>query len=584
MRISVRVWQTALFVTVILVAMLILSSTLFGALQRSILNTSLNVLDNNASELSALLGPDFPLTASSTADIRDQVGRFADVFGNDVWVYDAGGSLVERRQLTPGMRQPLLSAAIVGALSETGHFGVTRFGNPNVFIASRAIYRDNNRVGAVVVAERGDQAQAVVTAARDQLTITFWIALAISGLLGFVFSDLITRQVKRMSQAALAIAGGDFGQRLRRGRLPDEIGDLADSFNLMAGQLGEAFTAIQGQEREISAVVEAMAEGVVAVDSARVVRHANPVAARLLAADPNNFVGRHLEEVVRTDELLTPIDEALSGRQVSETVDHGGRVLLLHATPIAAAEGIAGAALLIMDITEQKRWEEAQREFIANASHEMRTPIAAMRGFLELLESGAKEKRAVRDEFLKTMQAEVDRLQRLVADLFTLAQLDSGRMRLDVSAQPVEELVGDVVAVMGPLADAAGVRIETDLAVSLASVMCDRDRTVQVLIGFVDNALKHSSAGDTVTVWARFEASKVAIGVRDTGPGVPDASLARIFDRFYRAVDEHDAARRGAGLGLSIAKEIVEAHGSRISVDSRPGEGTDFSFTLDRAA
>lgn len=586
MRISVRLWQTALFVTVVLVASLILSVALVGSLADSMEEVSRQALSKDVRELAESLSPRFPLDPQSRVRLRERVARFAEIFEDDVWVYDASGDLVDRRRI----REPspeLLEEAKRAALEGDRPYVFVHYGpESDVAIASQAIRdKEGRRVGAAIVVDREAGAQSIVVRARDQIRVTFLIAVVVAGLLGFVFSEIIRRQVNALSGAATSIAEGHFGRRLKRGWLPDEIGALADTYNRMAARLGEAFEAVTGQERETAAVVEAMAEGLIAVDAGRVIKQVNPVAADLLGIDALGSRGRPVDEVIGAEELLGPIDDALSGRHESETITLGQRILLLHATPVTASEGPSptGAVLLLRDVTEQKRWEQAQRQFIATASHEMRTPIAALRGFLELLEGGAKDKQEVRDDFLRTMEAEVDRLQRLVGDLFTLAQLDAGRMRLNLAPHAVEEIIGDVVAVMGPLADEAGVALTTELGVAAPMVLCDRDRIVQVLVGFVDNALKHSHREGEVTVYARREGASVRVGVKDTGPGIPADVRGKIFARFFQGSGETDGVMRGAGLGLAIAREIVEAHGGTIAVESEPGWGADFYFLLRQA-
>jgi two-component system phosphate regulon sensor histidine kinase PhoR len=180
---------------------------------------------------------------------------------------------------------------------------------------------------------------------------------------------------------------------------------------------------------------------------------------------------------------------------------------------------------------------------------------------------------------MRTMQLEVDRLGRLVADLLTLAQLEAGTLALDLQPESAEALVGRVCAIMRALADRAGVSIAVELPDGDLQVLADRDRIVQVLLGFVDNALKHSGAGDVVRLEAQRRGQRVIFLVADSGPGVEAEDVPRIFDRFYRA-DEARSAPRGAGLGLAIAKEIVEAHGSAISVERTPGGGATFTFDL----
>ncbi len=273
----------------------------------------------------------------------------------------------------------------------------------------------------------------------------------------------------------------------------------------------------------------------------------------------------------------------MAGASASAVTSAGERVILLHGTPITSIEGTTdGAVLLMADITEQKRLESAQRRFVADASHELRTPISALKGLIELLTTGAKDDPKVRDDFLNTMSLEIDRLGRLVADLLTLAQLEGGGLSLTREVVPVVELFGEVTSVMHKLAEDSGVTVAIELADETLDVYCDRDRIMQVLLGFVGNALKHTGPEGTITLRASATDRTVTLAVKDDGAGIGPEALPRLFDRFFR-VDESRASSRGTGLGLSIAKEIVEAHGSSIDVESRPGEGSTFSFELPRA-
>ena len=448
-------------------------------------------------------------------------------------------------------------------------------------VAGKAVYDPSgHRSGSVVVAGTPDGELAVLDAARSRLWITFWVALIVAGALGFAFSEFIGRRVRAMSKAAAAIAAGDFSQRLPVGLVPDEIRDLANSYNGMAVRLGEAFSAIHQREREITAVVVSMAEGVIAFGSDGTVRVMNPEAKRLLDDPDIDLVGAPVDAVTSDPAVLDAIGAGLSGRAAAAVAALGRRTVLLHCTPLLDDDGATiGAVLLLSDITEQRRLEDAQRRFVANASHEMRTPIAALKGLLELLEDGAKDDPQVRDDFMRTMQLEVDRLGRLVTDLLTLAQLEAGTFKLDLQPESAEALVGRVCAIMHALAERAGVAISVELPDGDAQVMADRDRIVQVLLGFVDNALQHSTRGDGVTMRVRVSGADAVLEVADEGPGVEPELVPRLFDRFYRA-DEARGGLRGAGLGLSIAKEIAEAHGTSVEVSPTPGGGATFGIEL----
>jgi two-component system phosphate regulon sensor histidine kinase PhoR len=211
----------------------------------------------------------------------------------------------------------------------------------------------------------------------------------------------------------------------------------------------------------------------------------------------------------------------------------------------------------------------------------MRTPVAALKGMLELLVDGAQDVPEVRDDFMRTMQVEVDRLGRLVADLLTLAQLEAGSLRVAPAPESAAELLEGVARVMTTLAEQAGVTLSVEVPDTDLRVLADRDRIAQVLLSFTDNALKHSPTGATVHLSAQRRDGSVRLEVADEGVGIDADELSRVFERFYRS----DAARAGggAGLGLAIAKEIVEAHGSTIDVTSTPGSGTTFGFELPTA-
>jgi signal transduction histidine kinase len=353
----------------------------------------------------------------------------------------------------------------------------------------------------------------------------------------------------------------------------------------MAATLGETFSVLREREREIAAVVESMGEGVVAFGRDGAVRVINPEAMLLFerAETGEETLDIHVAELTDSEPVRELVVDGLSGSNVSGTAALGERTVLLHVTPIITAErSLEGAVLIMSDVTERQRLEEAQRRFVANASHEMRTPIAALKGLLELLTAGAAEEPETRDDFLRTMSLEADRLGRLVADLLTLAQLEAGDLSLRQERVLVVELVENVTTVMRPLAENSGQTIDIDLSDTELAVSCDRDRITQVLLGFVDNALRHSQGDGRIVLGAHEHDGLVALEVSDDGPGIDPETIPRLFDRFFRP-DESRGTTKGTGLGLSIAKEIIDAHDSTVRVESQLGQGSTFSFDLPSA-
>ncbi|MDZ4169219.1 MAG: ATP-binding protein [Coriobacteriia bacterium] len=578
---SIRLWQTGSFIAVVVVAMLILSGSLSAGLKRTLTVQVETGELRNAAALTQRLAPDFQPGTSGMANVKTTVREYRNIYGGGVWVYDSEGDLVESA-FDAAPIEPVLEAARLSGSQENASYAASDLRRDGWVVASKPLTsKDGEVLGVVVTSSAVERPVAILAAVRDRLWISFWVSLAVAGLLGFAFSELISGRIRAMSAAAAAIAAGDFEQRLPTTLVPDEIRDLALSYNSMATTLGDAFGALQDSQRQISAVVESMAEGLLALDGRGVVRVANPEALRLLGLTDREVVGAAIATAIDAPEIADLLRDGLAGHQSVRSIELGSSVVLLHCTPLLDSEGTSeGAVLLLADITEQRRIEDAQRRFVADASHEMRTPVAALKGMLELLEDGAKNVPEVRDDFIKTMQLEADRLSRLVADLLTLAKLEAGNLQLEPVSLQAEDLVSDVARVMTTLAEQAGVALVTDTAADL-SVDADRDRVVQVLLSFTDNALKHSPRGTRVTLSARALGENVRFEVADQGPGISPDEAARVFERFYRA-DTSRSGGGGTGLGLAIAKEIVEAHGSHIEVSSTPGDGTVFAFSLAR--
>jgi len=617
-RASIRLWQTALFIIVIVVAMLILSGSLSAGLRDTLSEKAEAAELRNAAALARRLEPEFPVTVESMERVRGVLAEYRGIYGGGIWVYDRDGTLLESAA-EDGPSDDSLERARIGGLAENPPYASTDLRANGWVVAARSLKGPGgSREGVVVTASSVADSLEVLSDVRSRLWVTFWVSLLAAGLLGFGFSQLMSRRIKAMSVAAAAIAGGDFEQRLPTGFVPDEVHDLALSYNSMAVKLGEAFGAIQESQRQIEAVVDSMAEGVIAFDSDGVIRVINPEAVRLLeeSGEPHDascrehggtassagaaagaangsgasgggeqeLLGCRAEDIITEPGLIEVIHAGLAGESSVKTAPLGKFMVLMHATPLLDATGsVEGAVLLMADVTEQYRIEDAQRRFVADASHEMRTPIAALKGMLELLEDGAKEVPEVRDDFIHTMQVEADRLSRLVNDLLTLARLEAGTLELKITAEYVASLLGDVASIMHTLAEDAGVTLAVDLPDGDQRVLGDRDRIVQVLLSFTDNALKHSPSGSTIHLRASLRGQRVLLEVADEGEGIEAEQLERVFERFFRA----DAARAGgggAGLGLAIAKEIVEAHDADIEVSSAPGEGTTFGFMLPLAS
>jgi two-component system, NtrC family, sensor histidine kinase KinB len=443
---------------------------------------------------------------------------------------------------------------------------------------------------------KSDAARRAASSRRDVVT---WVSIAslILGLLASVWLlRRLLRPLDRLSMAVRRIAEGDLAARAAVVGT-DEIARLAAEFNEMAAHLetyrksslGELLQAQQTSQAAIDSltdpvVVFTVDGGVLASNQAAdaLLRLDEPGAAPLAMAEPE--LRATLEQVV---------DHVRSGRgpyqprgfeeAVKTAGPEGERHLLPRATPLYGEEGgVAGVTVILQDVTRLRRFDELRNNLVATVAHELRTPLTSLRMAIHLAVEGATgELTSKQLDILGAAREDCERLQTIVDDLLDLARFQSGRVELERRPTEPEQLVTDAIEAQRGEAEHRHVRLVAQVTPSLDPVLVDSGRLALVFANLISNALRHTPAGSLVTVSAEPLGPRVRFSVADTGSGIPAEHLARVFDRFYRVPGSSSA---GAGLGLSIAREIVEAHGGEIRADSTPGAGATFWFTLPTAA
>lgn len=417
------------------------------------------------------------------------------------------------------------------------------------------------------ISERPEEVQSALQALAGQRLTALVVASLVAGLIGFLAASLITSRVKRLATAAGELAEGNLDAPVHpRGR--DEIGDLGRTLDSMRVALAETFDALSSERDRLSAIFTSLGEAVIVVDPDGDVRFANPAAAGLIGEDGS---------VV--DALRPWIRRATHrGSAESDHVQIGERVFAIGARYLPAERS---ALLVVRDRTDELRRDQAEREFVSNAAHELRNPIAGMSGAIEVLRSGAKDDPEAREHFLDRLATDIDRVSRLTKALLTLARMEAvGEGEADVVSVGIS--VSEAVAALEPHPEGVGLRTEVD---SDLVARADPVLLRQILIGLLTNAFKHTPAPGTVTLRAHLEneegEGRVVIEVDDTGTGIRADEQDRVFDRFYRGSGSLE--REGFGLGLAIAKRMVDVMGGEISVDSEEGRGSTFRVEL-RAA
>ncbi|MCR4420285.1 MAG: ATP-binding protein [Clostridia bacterium] len=393
-----------------------------------------------------------------------------------------------------------------------------------------------------------------------------------------------TRRLEELTSTVAAAAAGDL-KRHASILTGDEVGRLAGYFNEILHRWRESLRQVSQEKEQLNAVLTSMSDGVLAVDQWGRILLVNRAAREMLALGENEPVGRTLLAAVRNRELDATVQAVLSeGRPVDRefTFSPGGRrVYRVSAVPILGEEGRReGAVLVLRDVTRIRQLEKMRSEFVANVSHELRTPLTSIRGFAETLLEGAVDDPEVRTRFLGIIISEANRLQRLIEDILVLSYLEDRQARLKEGRATLPGVVAEVVALLGPLAEAKGVEMRQEVSPALPPVNMHPDYLRQVMVNLLDNAIKFTPSGGRVEILCRAAGQGVEVEVRDTGIGIPAEALPRLFERFFRVDKARSRELGGTGLGLAIVKHLLERHGGTIWVRSAPGRGSSFTFTV----
>lgn len=416
-----------------------------------------------------------------------------------------------------------------------------------------------------------------------QMNRVIWYGGLVAISVSFLITYLITRRTIRplvlLTQAAQSIAAGNFDD-IPRSNYRNEIGVLTRAFSHMSLQIQNQLAAIEAEKKKFSKIVEQMADGIIIVDDEGKVLLINP-AARILLSDIKEVeIGKSLAQTIRyyqIVELWNKTIETKNSQSAYFELQKTQKYVHVISSILEGAETF-GVLMLFQDMTHQRNLERMRQEFVSNVSHELRTPLASMRALNETVERSIEIDPTSAKHFLSRMGIEIEKLDQMVMELLDLARIESGRVQLQKSPCDLSQLLTQSVNRMKMQAERAGIEISAHCSESLPVIKIDVERIEQVLINLIHNAIKFTPPDGKITLTAEMERNSIIIRVQDTGVGIAEEDLPRIFERFFKT----DRARSsgGTGLGLSIAKHIVEAHGGKIWVDSKPGAGSTFSFSL----
>jgi len=409
--------------------------------------------------------------------------------------------------------------------------------------------------------------EEIFARARNGVLAAGLISFLLAAVLALLFSRAVSRPITELRDVARSIAAGE---RRRHPALaaPGEVGDLADAIHRLAEQLEARLSALTAERSILSALVETLNEGVIAISPEHEVVRINDTGRRLLSIDRPAPFG--MDFLPREATLRSAISRALSGTETEpEEVIIGDNTVALTARPLVNG----GAVVALFDLTPIRKLEAVRRDFVANVSHELRTPLTIVGGFAETLQDPdiPPEKRS---EFAKTIFTNTQRMQRIVDELLDLSRIESGHWKPRPQEVRIAEVAAEVFGRVGETAKSKGIALDTRPEPGADVVYADQTALEQILLNLVENAVRYTGERGRITIETRRAANGVDLIVSDTGAGIPPEHLARIFERFYRADSGRSRESGGTGLGLAIVKHLVEAHGGSVRADSVLGAGT----------
>ncbi len=406
------------------------------------------------------------------------------------------------------------------------------------------------------------------------------LVIALAG--SFIITRTVTRPVSELTRAVRQTASGDLGHTVGRYG-SGEIRELAVAFNNMSLELGDVISRLSQNSETLSAILSHITDGVLLTDASGNVVLANRAAGAIFNFDEADAAGKSAVEVLRDHQAVELVRSCLiTGRGKSLQFESALKHRFLYASVLPLPYGRTGGALLLLqDLTDILALQTMRRELIGNISHEFLTPLAGIAAIAETLRDGASADEAVEQDFLAKILAETERLAQMVRELGELARIEGAQPQLKIEDVDINRLVLETAAEIAPLAEKNGLKLSQRLAAGLPLLHADPDRLRHVLLNLMHNAVKFTPPGGEIIMGSRLQGGEVVITVADTGIGIAPEALPHVFERFYKA--DRSRSKGGSGLGLAIVKHTVQAHGGRVWVESVPGRGAAFSFSLPTA-
>ena len=599
MKKKVRFFQSVNFkIALTIILILVISIQIIGAyfirgLERSMIDNFKSSMNTQAETISGTVSTYLSQQDSDQEDINNEIQRILDSSESpdilEMRVVDEKGII--RATTNVNDRSSIGKKSIdsyIDQYEDKNFAAVDETTGDRVLINIRLV----QSAGEVVVGTlyiRSDlekQYQEISNIAVIFVTATL-LAIAIAIVVSVLIAHSITQPIGEMQEQALRIARGDYSHKVEI-NAKDELGQLAESFNQLAERIEETQEAMEAERNRLDSVLTHMTDGVVATDRRGKVITINEMALSLLSLKQEDAIGQSILTLFQLDEeyslrsLLENTKEMLIERP-SPVPHFQDLILRVDFSMIRRESGfISGLVAVLHDVTEQEKTEQERRDFVSNVSHELRTPLTSMRSYLEALEDGAWKDPEIAPHFLQVTLEETDRMIRMINDLLNLSKMDSGNAQMQMELVNFNNLVNFVLDRFDMMVTSQDkdYQIKREFTKRDLWLVIDTDRLIQVIDNIMNNAIKYSPDGGTITVRLIETHNHIILSITDEGMGIPRKDLNKIFDRFYRVDKARARQQGGTGLGLAISREVLKAHGGSIWVESRENQGSTFYVSL----
>jgi len=514
---------------------------------------------------------DQPRLDSLCKQFKEQTGFRVTIIALDGRVLgdsDTGSSRLDNHAGRPEVQQALLNSdGMFIRYSETLH-------DDQLYVAKK-ITRVGRPVGIVRLSMQLARVNASINSLRFKIIGVVIAILLVAGMFSIGQLERIRRLTRQIGVFSRSLASGTIGNRLYFDRA-GEFGEIAESLNMMSVDLQNNIAANEDERKRLNEILRSIPDALLILEANGTIQLASSASRHYLGEIP--LLGRPVFEVIRSPLFLSLIEEArksLAPGAGELRLDHPEeRYFTVMVSPLSYREKrLSGFIVILHDITQLKKLEQIRKDFVANISHEIKTPITAIKGFADTLLEGALHDAEHAEKFLKIIKANSERINSLVDDLMTISKIELGVARIEKNWVDVTDATEHALALLRPKAAEKNLFLKTEFPAEHMKIMADRDKLIQVLTNLVDNAIKFTEAGG-VTIGALIENGKLCLYVEDTGIGIPDKHLSRVGERFYRVDTARSRKMGGTGLGLAIVKHLVKALGWEMQIESVPLKGT----------